>query len=163
MWLHHFVAGGQVEPDLKQLQRIGFVGVHQRKHLAVHDALAGCEPLHIAVAKTCGCPQRVAVVYQTLTGDGHGLKTPVRVRREAGNGVTVVHAPAILAGKVLADAPPGQRCRRSHGGIPQRVGIVVVHTKQKRVQGLPRKAQWLQAEDGGCWSGGSHVTDFHCY
>ena len=45
---------GQIQPDLEQLQRIRSALVQQRKHLRVHDALAGGEPLHIAAAKARG-------------------------------------------------------------------------------------------------------------
>ena len=46
--LDHFVAGRQVEPNLKQLGGIGLVGMAQGKHFAMHDALPSGQPLHVA-------------------------------------------------------------------------------------------------------------------
>ena len=103
--LGHLAARGQVEPDLEQLGRVGGITVQQRKHLAVHDAFAGREPLHVATAKAGRGAQRVRVVNAALAHDGHGLKATVRVRWKAGHGVAVVHAPTVFARKVLADVP----------------------------------------------------------
>ena len=47
--IYHFIARGQVEPDLKELGRVRLVGVDERKHFAVHNALAGSHPLEIPV------------------------------------------------------------------------------------------------------------------
>ena len=40
--------GGEVQPDLEQLERVGLVVVEEREHLRVHDAPAGGEPLRVA-------------------------------------------------------------------------------------------------------------------
>ena len=80
--------------------------------------------------------------------DGDGLEAPVRVRRKAGHGLAVVHAPAVGAGKVLAQLPAGQRCIRAEPAIAARVGIVVVDAEQEGVDGGPRKAQRQDAKDG---------------
>ena len=55
--VNHFAGCRQIEPDLKQLQRVGLNGIEQRKHLSMHDALARSEPLHIALPKAGGCTQ----------------------------------------------------------------------------------------------------------
>ena len=38
--LGHFADCGQIEPNLKQLQRVGGVKVEQWKHFGVHDTFA---------------------------------------------------------------------------------------------------------------------------
>ena len=50
---HHLVGGWQVQPDLKEFQRIGLGGVQQWEHLGMLDAAACRHPLHIAAAKAC--------------------------------------------------------------------------------------------------------------
>lgn len=88
------------------------------------------------------------MVDQAFAGDGHRLKAAVRVGREAGDGPAVVHAPAILAGKILPQVTPVQWSGRSHARVTTRVGIVVVHAEQEGVDGLPGEAQALNAENG---------------
>jgi hypothetical protein len=79
----HLVAGRQVEPDLEQLQRVGRVRVQQRKHLGVHDAAAGGQPLHVAAAEACVAPSESE--WSTRPAhDGHGLEAAVRVRGKPG-------------------------------------------------------------------------------
>ena len=119
----------------------------------MHDALARCQPLHIARAETGGGSERVRVVDTTLAHDGHRFKTPMRMRRKAGHGVAVVHAPAVLAAKVLAQIAACERGLRAHHLIARRVGVVVVHAKQKGINGLPGKAQGLVAENGAVGHG----------
>ena len=55
--LDHFVAGRQVEPDLKELGGVGLIGMAQGKHFAMHDALASGEPLNVAWTKAGGGTQ----------------------------------------------------------------------------------------------------------
>ena len=88
------------------------------------------------------------MVNQPLAHDGYCFEPPVWVRWKAGDGVAVVHAPAIHAAKVLAQVAPAQRRGRPHVCVAIRVGIVVVHAKQKRVYGLPRKAQGCYRNKG---------------
>ena len=91
--------------------------VTQWKHLAVHDAFARRQPLHIAIAKAgCG-PQRIGMVDASLAHDGHGFKTTVRVRWKARNGLAVVHAPAVFVAKVAAHLTSRQRSIGPHLGI----------------------------------------------
>ncbi len=90
------------------------------------------------------------MVNQAFADDGDRLKAAVRVGREAGHLFSVVHVPAVLASKVLTQITPGQRSIRSHLSIAAGVGIVVVNTKQKRVDSRPGGiSQGLQVEDGG--------------
>ena len=96
------MAGRQVEPNLKQLGGVGLVGMAQRKHFAMHDALSSGQPLHIARAKTGGGTQRVRVIDMALAHDGDGLKAAVGVRGKTWDGHAVVHAPTVFARKVLA-------------------------------------------------------------
>jgi hypothetical protein len=144
----HLVAGRQVQPDLEQLQWIGCGRVQQRKHLGMHDAAPGGQPLHITTAKACDGAQRIRMVHAPAAHDGHGLEAAVRVRREAGHGHAVVHAPAVQAGKVLAQLPTGQGCVRAEATIAARVGVVVMDAKQKGVDRRPLETQRLDAKDG---------------
>jgi hypothetical protein len=136
--LGHLAARGQVKPNLEQFGGVGGITVQQRKHLAVHDAFAGREPLHVATAKAGRSAQRVRVVNAALAHDGDGLKATVRVRWKAGHGVAVVHAPTVFARKVLAYCPPGQRGLWRQICVASGVGIDVVDAEQKRVQRGPR-------------------------
>jgi hypothetical protein len=154
--LHHLAARRQVQPDLEQLQRVGSVLAQQRKHLRMHHAAAGSEPLHIAATEPGLRAERIGMVDQPLADDGHGLEAPVRVLGKARHRGAVVQAPAVLAAEVLPDVPPGQRGGRAHLRIALRVGIVVVGAEQEGVGGFPRKTQGLDADDGvGIGHGGT--------
>ena len=154
----HLVLGRQIEPDLEQLSRVGRIRVAQGKHFAVHNALARSEPLHVARAKAGGGAQRVRVVDMPLADYGHRFKAPVWVRRKAGNGLAVVHAPTVFARKVLAQIASAQGGVRPHGGVATRVGVHVVHAKQKRVyRGPRRRGQGRGAQDAGAGSVGHRI------
>ena len=114
----------------------------------MHHALAGGQPLHIALAKTGPGAQGVGVVDQAFAHDGHGLKAAVRVRRETRYCAAVVHAPAVLAAEILANVSASQRGLRRHLRISHRVSVVVVGAKQEGVDGIPGEAQGLGGENG---------------
>ena len=130
-------AAGQVEPDLEQLERVGAVAIEQREHLAVHDAGAGGQPLHVAAAEAGGGAERVAVVDQALADVGDGLEAAVRVGWEAGHDLAVVHPPAVDALEVLTELAAGERRRRAELGVARGVAVEVVDAEQERVDRLP--------------------------
>lgn len=74
----------QIQPDLKQLEGVGFVTVQQREHLRVDDAIACRHPLHIAVTKSGGCSERVGMVDQPMSDVGDRLEAPVRMLGKPG-------------------------------------------------------------------------------
>ena len=53
------------------------------KHLGVHDAGAGGQPLHVAHAEARGGAQRIGVIDVAGAHDGHRLEAAVRMLREA--------------------------------------------------------------------------------
>ena len=65
----------------------------------------------------------------------------MRVLREAGHRVAVVHAPAIFADKVLAHVAAFERGGRTELVVTLRIQIDVVHADEERVARLPRKSQ----------------------
>jgi hypothetical protein len=138
---------GQVDPDLKQLEAIARIGLEQRKHFRVHDAGAGREPLYVAAAEARSRAERVAVVDEALAHVSHGLEAAMRMLREAGHDVAVIHAPAVLAGEVLADVAAFERRRRPQAVVAARVEIDVVDANEERILGLPRKGQRGDAHD----------------
>jgi hypothetical protein len=62
--------------------------------------------LNISSAKASDGAQGVGVVNMPLANDGDGLKASVLMRRKAGDGFPVVHAPAVFASKVLPKIAP---------------------------------------------------------
>ena len=80
--------------------------------------------------------------------DRHGLETAVRMLREAGHDITVIHAPAVDALEVLTDVVPGQRRRRTELIIALRVVIDVMDAKQERIDCLPAMTERADIEDG---------------
>ena len=96
----HLRARREVQPDLKELHRIGAIGTNEGEHLGVHDPGAGGQPLNVALAVACGCSQRVGVIYEASPHDGHGLESPVRMLRESGHLATVIHAPTVEVRRV---------------------------------------------------------------
>lgn len=145
---NHLVRRGQVEPDLEQLERVGLLRVQQREHLGMHDALARGQPLHVALPEAGGSAQRIGMVDEAGAHDGHGLEAAVRMGREAGHLVAVVHAPAVLAREILPDLPARERRVGPQAAIAARVGIVVVGAEKEGVQRGPERAQGLAAEQG---------------
>ena len=99
------------------------------------------------------------MVNMSLTHDGHCLEAPVRVGGKAGNGLPVVHAPAVFVGEIAADLPPGQRGRRAHVCVTGRVVVNVVHAKQKRVDGLPGEGQRCNLENGRGFYGVARLSE----
>ncbi|MEZ4369102.1 MAG: hypothetical protein R2939_22885 [Kofleriaceae bacterium] len=135
------VGARQVEPDLEQLDRVVALPLEQREHLAVDDAGAGGEPLGVALAEAGGGAERVAVIDEAAPHQRHRLEAAVRVLRKPGHHLAVVHAPAVLAGEVLAEVTTGQRRRRPHRVVADRISVVVVNAEQERVDGRPLEAQ----------------------
>ena len=136
----HFVGGGcllvffgQVEPQLKQLQRIVMLGRQQWKHLRVLHARTRGEPLHITFAIAATGSARIKMVGIALFHYGHGFKTCVRMGRKAWHGVTVVHAKWCLGLKILSPIHRAIDGNRRHVGIARRIGIKMVARKQKWV------------------------------
>jgi hypothetical protein len=50
---------------LKQLEGVGLVGVHQRKHLTMNDAFASSHPLRSKQEKEFNTRERIEKKYQT--------------------------------------------------------------------------------------------------
>jgi hypothetical protein len=71
----------------------------------------------------------------------------------------VVHAPTVFVGEIAADLSAGQRSHGAHVRIALGVVIHMVHAKQKRVDGLPRKGQWGSLEDGVVFHGVLRLSD----
>ena len=111
----HLVGRRKVQPDLEQLARVRPGRVEQREHLAVDDAGAGGEPLHVAATEPGGGAERVGVVDEALAHEGDRLEATMRVLREPGNDVTVVHPPAVGTGEVHAEVARLERRRRARG------------------------------------------------
>jgi hypothetical protein len=101
--------------------------------------------------------QRIGMVDQAFAHDGHRFETPMRMGRKSGHLHAVVHAPSILAGKVLPDVAPGQRGVRAQLPRCPAGRVVVVHAKQERVYGRPLETQGLCVNDGVC---GGHGVGF---
>ena len=135
-------AAGRFSQIWNSSHGLGAVAVEQREHLAVHDALAGGEPLHVAAAEAGGGAERVGVVDEALAHERDGLEAAVRVLGEAGHDAAVVHAPAVDAGEVLPDVAgrratrPGPRCSLAVG-----VAVEVVDAEQERVDRRPLEAE----------------------
>jgi len=85
------------------MKRIRSALIEEWKHLAVHNAATSGEPLHVALAESGRCSQRVRVVAPSPPHIGDRFEAPVWVLREAGHGRSVVHVPTIDARKVAAD------------------------------------------------------------
>src|SRR6185295_20366442 len=96
----HLRRRGQVEPDLKELEWIRCAVIEQRKHLRMHDAAAGGEPLHVAMPVTRGRAERIGMIDEPLAHDGDGLEAAMRMRGKARHCIAVIHAPAVLATEV---------------------------------------------------------------
>ena len=126
----------------------GPLAAEQWKHLRVHDAGACRQPLHVACTKPRGGAKRIRVIDVAPADDRHRLESAVRVLREAGHDVTVIHPPAVDAGKVLSDVMPGQRRGGTKLIVALRVVIDVMNAEQEGVDGLPALTEGFDGEDG---------------
>jgi hypothetical protein len=141
--LGHFVFGRKVDPNLKEVQTIGFVGVDKREHFGMHETGTGGHPLNITVAVTPACPTRVKVVNETVQHDGHRFKTPVRMGRKARYGSSMVHLPVVSLIKIRTDVAAHERFAWSHQLVAFRVQIKVMDAEQKGVKCRPDEAHGL--------------------
>eukprot|EP00982_Pelagococcus_subviridis_P010864 31033-Pelagococcus_subviridis.AAC.8 len=137
--VRHLTPRRKVEPNLKQSQRVGRVRVHEREHLAVDDALTRGHPLHVAVAVPPRVPDRVRVIHEAYHRRGDRLEPAVRMLRESGDSVAVVHSVRAVRVEVRAVASS----RRAELVVPGGVVVVVIHREQERVGGLEREPERL--------------------
>ena len=142
------VGRGQVEPDLEQLDGIRLLVVEQREHLAVDDAVAGGEPLHVTVAEAGRCTERIRVIDEAAAHEGDRLEPAMRMLREARDIAAVVHAPTVAAGEVLTEVAAVERGVGAEPSVAARIRVVVVHTEQERVDGGPTGPQLDDLQDG---------------
>ena len=128
------VLARQVQPDLKQLQRVRPVAIEQREHLRVDDASTRRQPLHVAHPEPRRRAERIRMVDVALADDGHRLEPAVRVLWKPGDHVTVIHPPAVAVLEILSDVMPGERSRRSTLIVALRIEIDVVDAEQERIE-----------------------------
>src|SRR6187551_3022403 len=137
MWWCKFLCFWQVQPDLKQLQRIVLFFIQQRKHFTVLYAFASSHPLHIAKAKTTCCSQRIGMINQSFCNNRYSFKATVWVSRKPGHLFTMIHAPFLVWCEVLSNVAPGKRYRWAHYIIAFRIKVFVMNTKEKGILCLP--------------------------
>src|SRR4051794_32631066 len=84
---HELALARQVQPDLEKLERVVALALDEREHLRVDDACPGGEPLHVTRAEARRRAERIRMVDEPATRDGHGLEAAVGVLGEARNDV----------------------------------------------------------------------------
>jgi hypothetical protein len=77
------------------------------------------------------------VIDEAAPHDGDGFEAPMGMLWETGDHVTVIHVPAIFAGKVLTDVAPSQGRHGPEVGIAEWVVIFVVRAEQERIARRP--------------------------
>ena len=87
------------------------------------------------------------MVDVTAAHDGHGLEAAVRMLRKARDDAPVVHAPAVLAGEVLAKVAPGELRLRPHPLVARRVGVIVVDAEEEWIGRLPGEPEWADLQN----------------
>src|SRR5207247_22331 len=95
------VGARQVEPDLKELDRIRFLAFEERKHFRVDDAAPRGEPLDVARAETRRRAERVRMIDVAASRNGHRFETAMRMLRKPRHDGAVVHPKAGLDLEVL--------------------------------------------------------------
>ncbi len=144
----HLVCGGKVQPDLEQLCGVVAITVEQREHFTVHDAAAGRHPLHITPTEPGGRAERVGVVDEALACVCDRFEAAMRMRREAGNDLSVVHAPAVSWLEIGAELPAGKRRHRPKSLVPRWIRVEVVNTEQKWIDRRPLEPQGHGLQNG---------------
>jgi hypothetical protein len=130
--LGHLERGGQVDPQLQDLERPAAFHECARRHLLVHHPAPGRHPLHAAGVDHAFVAGAVAVRQFALEDEGDGLEAAVRVRPERQAAVVrrVGLRPVVVQeqeGIDLVDEVVGQR------PLGDQVADVVAH---RRVQPL---------------------------
>src|SRR5688572_31674702 len=72
----------------------------------------------------------------------------MRMLREAGHDIAVIHAPAVHALEVLTDLVTGQGDCWTKLLVPLRVVVDVVNAEEERIDGLPAMAERADVENG---------------
>ena len=137
MWFGEFVGCRQIQPYLEQLYGIVSIPLQQWEHFCMQYAFSGCEPLNVAFAIPSGAPERIRMIKEPMPDDCHRLKPAMRVLGKSRNGLTVVHAPAILSGKILSEIAAGQRYCGAEIFVSSREIVPVVYAEKEWIQGLP--------------------------
>lgn len=132
----------QVEPNLKQLNRIVRLLVQERKHLGVLHPSTRRHPLHIALPISSGRADRICMIDKALANNGDGLKPAMRMHGKAGHDFAMIHAKAVLYGKILPQVATFKKF--SWGpelGGPFRIAVKMMDAKNKGLEGWPLKIQ----------------------
>ena len=109
---------------------------------AVDDPAARGEPLHVALTEAGSGAERVGVIDVAAPHDGHRLEPAMRMLREPGHDLAVVHPPAVFALEVLTDVA-GQTSDAAGPELVIAGGIrvVVMSAEEERIGGHPRKSE----------------------
>ena len=106
----------------------------------MNDAASRREPLHVATSVAGRRAERVGMIDEPPSHDGHRLEAAVRMLGKSGDHVAVVHAKAVFQREVHADVATGERHRRAELRVAFGVAIFVVHAKEERVERLPQNS-----------------------
>jgi molybdopterin-guanine dinucleotide biosynthesis protein len=80
---------------------------------------------------------RVFVRAFAFQNVGDGLEAAVRMLRETGHDVAVVHAPPVDPREVGTDLAAVERCSRAELVVARGIRVVVVHAEEERVDRRP--------------------------
>src|SRR6185369_17115067 len=78
-WVSIFVLCAKVHPKLHHFEGAAFARELFRLKFLVDDAFPGCHPLHVTGSDLSAAASRIAMRDFSLKGNGHGLKTFVRM------------------------------------------------------------------------------------
>lgn len=140
VWRDSFVRTRQIQPDLKELDRIRPILTHEREHLRVLDAIARGEPLHVANAVASGGAHRIGVIEQTTPHHSDGLEAAMWMGRKARHLPAVVHAPSVEPLEVVSDTTAVQRGRGPEPAIARWVSVVVMGAEEEGIARIPMQA-----------------------
>src|SRR5213593_2775664 len=101
------------------------------------------------------------MVDVAVTHDRHSFEPSMRMLRKSRHNAAVVHAPAVLALKVLSDVATSKRGGGSEVFVALRIVIVVVHAEQEGIGGFPGDAERSCAFDNAIAHGKSNRRISH--
>lgn len=87
------------------------------------------------------------MIHEPRTNDAYRFEPPMRMPGKSRYRITVIHTPAIASREIAADLPASQALGDSLFSIADGVGVIVVHTEQKGVEGLPGKTKFESVLD----------------
>src|SRR5699024_11126547 len=129
--IDELVLSRQVQPDLKQFERIRSLIVEKRKHLGVLNAPTRGQPLDGTSYEPSRRTERIRMVDDARTHIGDRFEPSMRMHGKTRDTITVIHVPAVDAREVCTDLASLERRGRTEFCVADRIRVEVMSAEQE--------------------------------